>query len=525
MSSCSATRLVIGALLVAPLVSGCTDEGTRPSCSPVGISGYVGAGVGPLEARIYFLPTHRLSEPRGIRAIAATDPETGYYSAVLAPGDYRVRAEIRGMGGVYYRASGWTRSLAAADTFKVREGRDAKVVCFHLGSYSLAVRAPPDLDGSWVGVNLLGRQGAYLIGGGCFERGAAEIVIPAVPPDTYIVRLYLEGGDRWYLPATLDRSEADSVVIEAAAWCDETARIPSPGRFQGRIVGSWQELDVGRPIAFLATPDGNRFNATEVSEDGSFELRTYIDRRVCFGTEILGIENWYGASTRLEDAAEYELSPGQLISDFDVIESGIRVDIVESIGADRVLAACDLMDRYGHFVVRSLFTRDDGDIHIPNLTTGTYYLYVNPYGWASVFLPQWHDREDSPDTATPIHVAQDGDVIDLTITLEEGGKIRGNVVGPLGEPVPSPALEITSAHSRHENPHRIKDVFADGWFQIRGLPDGDFKVAAAAQGYEVAWYPQAAEWDSAAVITIHEHGVVEGITIQLRRKTGLEPGG
>jgi hypothetical protein len=202
-----------------------------------------------------------------------------------------------------------------------------------------------------------------------------------------------------------------------------------------------------------------------------------------------------------------------------MVECGIRVNVVADMDLDRYAAKYDLTDQYGRVVVRDLTARSAGGVHIPNLTPGTYYLYVNTHSRGRIILPQWYDRADSLSKATPIHVTEVGQIADLTVTLEKGGEILGRVVGPMGEPVPNPRLEVTTALHLYDRVYRVTDTFSDGSFHVLGLPDGDYKLGASAYGYEGAWYPGAADWDSAAVITIREHGVVDGITIRLQRRT------
>ena len=66
----------------------------------------------------------------------------------------------------------------------------------------------------------------------------------------------------------------------------------------------------------------------------------------------------------------------------------------------------------------------------------------------------------------------------------------------------------------------------DGEYFLRGLPDGAYKVglsrnASLAAGCPVPpsdsrWYGDTAAWDSAAVITIRDHEVIEGIELHWR---------
>jgi hypothetical protein len=120
-------------------------------------------------------------------------------------------------------------------------------------------------------------------------------------------------------------------------------------------------------------------------------------------------------------------------------------------------------------------------------------------------------------------VPQDGGVASVVVRLERGGEIAGLVRNALGAPLSYQTVMVTRAESFQ--PWAIRSSAPAGTFRIRGLPDGDWKVAASEDGM-IPYYPArvagdgwiwygGTSFDSAAVIAIRDHAVVDGIEIRL----------
>ncbi len=154
------------------------------------------------------------------------------------------------------------------------------------------------------------------------------------------------------------------------------------------------------------------------------------------------------------------------------------------------------------------------------LSPGTCLVQIRPrQEGTGFFLSQCYDGVDRIEDATPVEVAGDGTDTDITFHLVRGGEIRGELLNAQGQDVGG-TLILTPAN--RQTAWAFVNWSGIGVFRLRGLPDGAYKFGAVAgnlnaytPGLPVRWYNGTADWDSATVITIQNHGIVSGIDVRL----------
>jgi len=58
-------------------------------------------------------------------------------------------------------------------------------------------------------------------------------------------------------------------------------------------------------------------------------------------------------------------------------------------------------------------------VALPNLGPGTYYLKIAPLSTRETWLPFWYDGQLTRDTATPIVISEEGEVVEIVADLLE----------------------------------------------------------------------------------------------------------
>ncbi len=172
--------------------------------------------------------------------------------------------------------------------------------------------------------------------------------------------------------------------------------------------------------------------------------------------------------------------------------------------------AIKLCDDSGNVIAQTGGTGNARTFRFANLTPGTYFVRIpESQGW----IDHWYNHADSFEHATPIEIATAGEVVWIDPTLLEGARISGRVLDALGEPVIAASVVLTSSESDRSLRGSVL-TRAGGEFDVIAIPDGSYKVGANTHSRGLVYYPSAAAWDSAGVITIQNHEDVTGIVIQ-----------
>lgn len=538
-------RKLGASLAVALLLVSCTDSGDmcpcRPECDTGIIEGYLLGGDGPLQGTV---KAKAAADTTGQSGSITTDADsTGWYHLDLPGGAYvlLVRPKVEGCDFCYYAYTGLATLSGNADTLHMIADEEPLRVDFLFGGLRARVAVPAGLEGQVLHLSIA-QEDSILSGRwrevmcrmqATVEQGVAEFACTAFPPGDYAMRL-----DTWprtpeeiWLPSVRTPNEADMVTVAAGEMTEyEAVLATSFACMSGEIVGSWQEMGLGRPWVFLFAADSTIVAETETDWLGSFAFNLIIPTHVRVLVAIGRYTRWIGGRG-FEDAEEFDLQLGEEISGVRLVESGLLLETPIGSFMDtwcmraEVLYAEDLTPVWE--AGGRLFGRNHL-VPIPNLTTGDYIIHLSPAEFLhSAWLSQWYDGAESPEQATVVSIQQDGEVVPLTLHLERGGVIEGTVTWPWGAGFEYVWICATTADSEeHLGAIRLGHPWLslpEAAFTLRGFPNGDYKIGGwvcdrsdpNCAPATATWYPGTPEWSSAMVIAIRDHEDVSGIEFEI----------
>lgn len=519
-------------LVLLSTLTACQEDEILPSAPGTpGIRGHVLTAGDPTPATV---TVERVGSPGGFRSLVverSTDSQGGF-DFVLPAGRYR--ADVRfaanepfsAPGRWYYRRSGLTSRSADAETLIVAESGPPVAIDFRRGRLEVELNLPPDLLGPRL--YLRAERAAMDEGGGWRERARwwgsvgrnpARMELPAVPG---IYRLYLTSdgrGDAIWLPGVSNESLAESIRVAA----DETAVVRAtlsdgPAILRILLLGGGFERVGPRGVSILA------FDADSALAAGAnLDVGAYGDIVGSFARQVrLSVDGmfWVGGPGFAE-APWFEMSPGNIVVVPTITAGAIRLRWQGPQAIERKNTRIRFQTEDGA-VLPARRLAFDGDVaSIDVIPPGRYRLRVEPErpGWDS-WVSQWFDRAERPEDATLIEIPEDGSNVPVLLRVEAGGAIRGTVVAP--------NYAVSVYGTRPDDPRACWIGQADpraGRFALVGLENGDYKVGLGSSPCcagecpmppaSTRWYG-GASWDSAAVVTIREHGTVEGIELVWR---------
>lgn len=515
------------------LVQACSNDAgdvlpVGPNCPRTGIAGVVTLAGRPAAADLRVLPAgSRYWDGNGTRGI--TDL-TGRFFLPLPAGRYLLSVS----GGDLSTDVGWSArgpvvSSERPDTLIVEDGRET-VANFRFGLAKLAITLPELMKGTYYTLQFYRwpvTTGQHEVGhASASGRAGLQQMTAGLPIGVYAVKFTASSfiGGTW-MPGTPSPGAADSIVVpDGESILYPWTPCPGVASLRGSVHGSWEHLadDYNyRPEVRVFTEDSLRLVSTNVEDNGTFRFQFLDAQRVRLAVRVAEIERWMGGET-FADAETFVLTPDQETVAPPFTESGLIVRLAHPVPWTDLDPLITLLDAGGHSYLWTAVLGHADVVLVPNLAGGMYKLWVAPrLPSAADWLPQWYDGADSAAAATPVAVPSDGSVATVTVQLEIGGQIRGRVLGGDGRAL----REATVLLTRADRPACWGALFpgVDGIFTLRGIPDGSWKIGARpARIYSPCrgpdpsqwiWYG-GATWDSAAVVSVRDHGTVDGIEIR-----------
>lgn len=446
--------------------------------------------------------------------------EDGWFLAFVPPGAYFLSIEPENSRWIWYSTPDPTYVEEEADTLWIYEGGGTTHTRFVLGALDLVVQLPPDEQVHSVWCNLRFKPGLLSVANQStsVDESEARFSFSCLTPGTYLAAVTISGGQPYgrtkvWLSSALDPTEADSFGVHPMAITSWSEALPSAGHVRGSVQGCW-ELDDGGPPGIMAYGSEALMCAEQTTDGrGEFNIPVYASGSVRFAISAGGRTQWVGG-TDYESASEFTVSPGATVD----IEFGVSCILCRTVGQPGwgqhfgKIRIIDASDRYWGEVQVGC----DGEAAIVNLAPGIYYLAIMPTA-PQPWRPQWFDRSPTQEGAAPVEISTAGETVEVTFTLEEGGKIRGRVLDLDGRGAAGLRLEVFAANL-HSTWPGIWRTDSDGSFVVEGLPDDDI-IIGARHPYPAhsrrTWYPGTAIMDSAEVITITDAQEVAGIEWQL----------
>lgn len=505
-------------LLLGAWLSGCDNCAHDPvSVSPrLGtLEGVIYSAGEPLVGkRVHFFPP---AASDGNGNFSTLTDSSGRFSFVAPQGDYLLfvteDSEIFLSYGLPYGDGALHHEYTEIETLSL--GHDPVRVEAQVGAASITLNTPAELNGVDLSMFLKVADTWHDYGAAaCVADGRAHFEFDMVPFDTYGARLSLFG--QWVeLPLETDPLGPDSVEVGPGVKPFAEYSLLEPTTVSGSVTGSWQVLFPDRrPRLTFHTPDSSRIKSVVCEGDGTYEtiLATHDPFKIL--VNVGSTSRWLGGDS-FSTATVFSPDPGAHIEDVSLVESGLVCRLYSPNAYTCTWAEVMLFDEDQQPVFEGAYLRDTYDrIRISNLLPGTYYLHLRPEANRSqVWCPQWLSQAEFFEDARPIVIANQGEIVELTADLMAGGAIHGKVLGPLGQPalgLTVVAVPVEDPEDPYGSPYRDETDLHDGYFEIRGLPNGVYWVGVR-YSVEFCWFPGTLEQAEADTVVVREFGTVAGV--------------
>jgi hypothetical protein len=449
--------------------------------------------------------------------------EEGQFSFGVPPGQYVLSVDPGAYAGrAWYGRNAAVCTSSLADTLKIKPSSGTTRADFTLGGLELNLELPSEIENRRVTCFLYPPSGGYHSAKTVevSSESSVEYEFEFLPPAAYKVLVDIDWPWRYessslWLPSALEPTAADSVEIEAGEMASWEVIVPVPGYVRGVVQCDWVRLGIEPARVYANTAEYGMLADQRVDHLGAYNIPIFGAGSIRLRVYVRGASRWIGGDS-FESADEFVIGSGVTVNVDPHIVGGIFCRLVgdedwKPYSARVVVYETDLSE--GH----SSPVRDDGTIPYLNDPPGTYLLGVEPIE-SSPWRPQWYDRSNTVEGATPVVLTSQEELMEIDFILELGGKIRGRVLDIDGAPAPQVDLHV----SVRNTPWYFWEITKTGWdgtFLIEGLPDGDIAIAAQNPGSSYSsqrtWYPGVRDSDSAQVITIEDASEVDGIEWQL----------
>ncbi len=366
------------------------------------------------------------------------------------------------------------------------------------------------------------------------DSPVAGVGFSLLPPGDYRVELDVEYLDavtkrvrsvHFWLPSDLVAEDATPLELRAGETSSyEMTATVARFTIQVSVDGVWSSLGLRPPQVWIATEDSVEVTMGDCDEAGIFSEQFWAHAPIKIAIGGRDNRHWIGGANFDEATLFSPQVDGEILeARFTDSAIGVRFGGEHEIGNDYV--RFELFDESGARVaLHRASSSSPGGLVVPYLQPGRFRLMVAPEQFLeSDWLAQWHHQAADLEHATTIEVVAEGEVGSVEVEVESGARIRGTIRDLLGAPSSS-ALYLTSANATRV----LGAIFAhsaDGKYELRGVPPGEYKVGAfqghdrfedtAELGPDARWYPNQISWHDAEIITITGTETVAAIDFSL----------
>ncbi len=130
------------------------------------------------------------------------------------------------------------------------------------------------------------------------------------------------------------------------------------------------------------------------------------------------------------------------------------------------------------------------------------------------YVDKWYDNKYDISNANIINVTFPDTVKNIDFELQIGGCISGRVTSTTGDSIENVEIDIYDAATRNRTKNGYTD--SNGYYLVRGLPSGEYKVKESnSQGYVNLYYDTKLEWNSANRVNVNAPDTVKNINFSL----------
>ena len=495
--------ILTGILITVLTLSSCGNE-TPTMCSFEGVGaleGYLLSSGQGLSAEIR---ARAMEGPSDGRVLSTTmSDSTGWYRLELATGLYRL--EVKNGASLVYPHE--TRDIIRVLPRVFRKD-------LVRGRVVIRVGMPEEFEGERPSLWIQGPDFRFGFQHGTVQDGWLQLVFPALQPGSFIMELKIRGlNGQFFLPGTMDSYAADSLTVDTERITTyEVDFRDTYASVSGSVTGSWQEWREwgSEPMNVVAYSSDLQFlGSTQCSIDGSYTYGTFLPQEIRLKSTHRGVDQWLGVES-IGDQGVFDLQPGDRITGVDLVECGFQVRLDGPGNLAYHEPSVTLFDEAGNQYTPNVY--NENPFSISNLRPGRYFLHLDGYCDNQIWAPQWYEGAEMMADATPIDLVE-GEFQLIAMTLVEGDHIEGEILTPDSERPDNVQCGLFDFDGeslcRDWNSWRR---FDDGLFDFKGLPNGEYFLAARTDRFAYWWYPGTENFDEATPIIIENHESVTGLS-------------
>ena len=254
---------------------------------------------------------------------------------------------------------------------------------------------------------------------------------------------------------------------------------------------------------------------TETNENGEYLLTGLYAGIYFVKANARGFHpEFYLEAKRLSDATPVSVGINEQIGDIDfTLDAASAIEgivVSEDEGNPPLARALIIAKLIGAPFQSKAFSNDDGSYRIDNLPAGSYYVYAMARGFHREFFDNAVTREEA--TVVDLDVAEVEAGIDFSLKPipDHEGSISGLVTADLDSlPIPGAIVVAVGAQS---GPPFFGVTSADGLYELKGLPNGDYYVMSWADGYIGEFFDDVHNWHKATLVNVvspHESSSID----------------
>ena len=341
-------------------------------------------------------------------------------------------------------------------------------------------------------------------------------------------------GEWWDDAASQDEAAVVAVTAEQMT-SGISAQLASGAQISGTVVDEQgepvQDVEV-RANRYMSDDYWAYENSTYTGADGTYSLGGLRagEFKLEFATEAASAEvagEWWDDALLESSATAVTLAAGEVVAGINPVLStagsvsgtvtGSDGSPLEGVG----VIARTFDEKLNYWAARAYaVTDEDGQYTVAKLRPGSYRLEFSS-GWSGpAVLTEWWQDASSPELATDVVVAAGETTSGISPQLALAGTIVGQVTDESGGPVEGVGVTVwTHDVPGYEGQAWSFDTAEDGTYSIGGLPAGQYKVEFttgwAAVNVLGEWWDDAADEDSAEIVTVDAGATTEGISAAL----------
>lgn len=520
--------LVLVTLLAVGLV-GC-DSDDCPNCPGPCESWIEGTISNGADTDVSEIPVEiKFFSPNGWHGVFYTSTDSsGFYCIDVPNGQAIVSADPSRRDRMYYSEAGITYTYDEADTLVIND--ETIRVDFRCGRVAITITDGASSSDLWNRIDLTNTAHWHFdsvdVSTPVEVGNAVVATFDFVVPGPYFSKADgYQNGFPFLLPDTYLPADAETLRVAAHELTSFTMDTPEPVTLAGSVTGSWQEFGLEPPTVIISSPDdsGVAYELTDENGEFNFELPAggvfalrvkmeYQDNQ-CWVWRWVGGHDW-------ESAQKYTLLPGQSQTDILDVEGGLEVAVSGDESMTRFTVV--VLTEDGREVAQcSEFQDPSSTVRIPNLATGTYFVWISTDGAA---IPAYYGGATFEE-ATPIEVTA-GSITNVEVELVRGGRILGRLIAPDGTAPPRGSFRFAIHDTADEFhplwtyeggycfPSGFRYDHTTGDFEAIYLEAGAYKLRAFYDLDYWFWYLDASNWDEATEIVVEDQGDTDGIVWQ-----------